>query len=98
MHRVRRTQSTSLVHAFRTCTICDKPCVGYSLLIVLTLLAALFFGALVVLAHGTVSAVDQLVVFRAVKAGAHLLAALGLLAFSVLALYVVGVVDQSVPR
>ena len=47
-----------------------------SRLIVLTLLAALVFGALVVLAHGTVSVVDQLVVLRAVEAGAHLVAAL----------------------
>ena len=65
---------------------------------VLTLLAALFFGALVVLAHGRVRVIDELVVLRAVVAGAHLLAALGLLAFPVLTLHVVRVVDQSVPR
>ena len=62
----------------------------------LTLLAALVFGALVVLAHGTVGVVHELVVFRAVVAGANLVAALGLLAFPVLALLMVGVVDQSV--
>lgn len=42
----------------------------------LTPRAALFFGAVVVLADGSVSIVNQVVVFRAVEAGADLVAAL----------------------
>ena len=42
----------------------------------LTLLAALVVGAVVVLANGSVSIVNQVVVFRAVEAGADLVAAL----------------------
>ena len=59
----------------------------------LTLLAALFFGALGVLAHGAVRVVHRCIVLRAVVAGADLVAALGLLALAILAFLVVGVVD-----
>ena len=64
----------------------------------LTLLAALFFGALGVLAHGRVRVVHQFirVVLRAVVAGADLVAALRLLALAIFTFLVVGVVDQGV--
>ena len=56
-------------------------------------MAALFFGALGVLAHGGVRVVHRFIVLRAVVAGADLVAALGLLALAILAFLVVGVVD-----
>ena len=59
----------------------------------LTLFAALFFGALGVLANGGVRVVHRFIVLRAVVARADLVAALGLLALAVLAFLVVGVVD-----
>ena len=62
----------------------------------LTLLAALFFGALGVLAHGRVRVVHQFIVLRAVVAGADLVAALRLLALAIFTFLVVGVVDQGV--
>ena len=62
----------------------------------LTLFAALFFGALGVLAHGRVRVVHRFIVLRAVVARADLVAALGRFALARLALDVVGFVDQSV--
>ena len=62
----------------------------------LTLLAALFFGALGVLAHGRVRVVHQFIVLRAVVARADQVAALGLLALAPLTLDVFSVVDENV--
>ena len=62
----------------------------------LTLLAALFFGALGVLAHGGVRVVHRFMIHRAVVARADLVAALRLLALAIFTFLVVGVVDQSV--
>ena len=62
----------------------------------ITLLAALFFGALGVLAHGRVRVVHQFIVLRAVVARADLVAALRLLALAIFTFLVVGVVDQGV--
>ena len=62
----------------------------------LTLLAALFFGALGVLAHGGVRVVHRFIVLRAVVARADLVAALRLLALAIFTFLMVGVVDQGV--
>ena len=59
----------------------------------LTFFAALFFGALGILAHGGVRVVHGFIVLRAVVARADLVAALGLLALAIVAFLVVGVVD-----
>ena len=59
----------------------------------LTLLAALLFGALGILAHGGVRVVHRFIVLRAIVARADLVAALGLLALAIVAFLVVGVVD-----
>ena len=59
-------------------------------------MAALVFGALVVLAHGGVRVVHRFIVLWAVVAGADLVAAFRLLALAILAFLVVGVVDQGV--
>ena len=63
----------------------------------LTFLAALGFGALVVLAHGGVSVVNTFVVLRAVEARADLVATQRLRARSPLTLDFIGVVDQNIP-
>ena len=63
----------------------------------LTFLAALGFGALVVLAHGGVSVVNTFVVLRAVEARADLVATQRLRALSPLTLDFIGVVDQNIP-
>lgn len=63
----------------------------------LTLLAALAFGALRVLADCGVGVFDRRVRLGTVEARADLLAALGIAALAPLALHVVCLVDQGVP-
>ena len=62
-----------------------------------TFLAALVFGAFVVLAHGGVCVVNTFVVLRAVEARADLVATQRLRALSPLTLDFIGVVDQNIP-
>ena len=75
----------------QTCARSTVPCIR------LTLLAALVFGAFVVLAHGGVCVVNTFVVLRAVEGRADLVATQRLRALSPLTLDFIGVVDQNIP-